>query len=116
MSSGVYTCKATDITGVPEKGEITGGSLDEAKFKLKERGLNVTSIEEKATGLQMELSLMPKRVKAKDLTIMTRQLSVMVSSGMTLLRSFYVLEEQIEHPKLKEVLSQVREDIEGGMF
>jgi type IV pilus assembly protein PilC len=37
-----------------------------------------------------------------------------VSSGMTLLRAFYVLEEQVEHKKLKEVLGQVREGIEGG--
>jgi type IV pilus assembly protein PilC len=39
----------------------------------------------------------------------------MVSSGMTLLRSFYVLEDQVENPKLKDTLSAVREDIESGL-
>ena len=46
---------------------------------------------------------------------MSRQLATMVSSGMTLLRAFYVLEEQIENPKLRETISAVREDIEAGL-
>ncbi len=116
MASGIYTFKATDTAGIPEKGEIKGDSLEDVRLQLKDRGLIVQSVEEKATGMQMEIQLLPKKVKAKDLTVMTRQLSVMVSSGMTLLRAFYVLEEQVEHPKLKEILSKVREDIEGGQL
>ena len=46
---------------------------------------------------------------------MTRQLATMISSGMTLLRTFYVLEEQVENKKLKETLGLVREDIEAGL-
>jgi type IV pilus assembly protein PilC len=116
MASGVYTFQATDITGLPEKGEITGTSLQDVQSQLEARGLKVQKLDEKATGMKMEITLLPKRVKAADLTIMTRQLSVMVSSGMTLLRAFYVLEEQIEHPKLKETMQHVREDIEAGLF
>jgi type IV pilus assembly protein PilC len=47
---------------------------------------------------------------------MTRQLATMVSSGMTLLRAFYVLEDQVENPRLKETLRSVREDIEAGLL
>jgi len=39
----------------------------------------------------------------------------MISSGMTLLRAFYVLEEQVENPKLRDTLRAVREDIEAGL-
>ena len=46
---------------------------------------------------------------------MTRQLATMISSGMTLLRAFYVLEEQIENTKLRETVAGVREDIEAGL-
>jgi len=45
---------------------------------------------------------------------MTRQLATMVASGMTLLRAFYVLEEQIENDKLREAITTVREEIEAG--
>jgi type IV pilus assembly protein PilC len=75
----------------------------------------VTEVAEKKSGLSMEIAL-PQRVKAADLTIMTRQLSTMVSSGMTLLRAFHVLEDQVENKKLKEVIEKVREDIEAGLL
>ncbi|HVL96813.1 MAG TPA: type II secretion system F family protein [Solirubrobacteraceae bacterium] len=114
-SSGVYTFKAVDPTGIPQKGEITGASKAAVTDELRSRGLTIQDVTEKPTGLKMEIAL-PKRVKAADLTVMTRQLSTMVSSGMTLLRAFYVLEEQVENPKLKETLGKVREDIEAGLL
>ncbi|MEA2124778.1 MAG: type pilus assembly protein PilC [Solirubrobacteraceae bacterium] len=114
-NSGTFTYQATDITGLPYKGEIVGQSKQSVTDELKSRGLVVQKLEQKATGLKMDINIGSKKVKASDLTIMTRQLSVMVSSGMTLLRAFYVLEEQIEHPKLKETMGQVREDIESGL-
>jgi type IV pilus assembly protein PilC len=54
-------------------------------------------------------------VKPTELTVMSRQLATMISSGMTLLRAFYVLEDQVENDKLRETVSQVREDIESGL-
>jgi type IV pilus assembly protein PilC len=63
----------------------------------------------------MEIQLGPKRVKASELTVMTRQLATMISSGMTLLRAFYVLEDQLENKLLKETVGRVREDIESGI-
>src|SRR3712207_4839027 len=73
------------------------------------------ALEEKKSGLQMELRLGPKRVKQHELTVMSRQLATMISSGMTLLRAFYVLEDQIENPLLRETIGAVREDIEAGL-
>jgi type IV pilus assembly protein PilC len=114
-SSGVFTFKAVDLAGVPQKGELVGASKQAVSDELRARGLTVMDVEQKKTGLSLEIGL-PKRVKASELTVVTRQLSTMVSSGMTLLRAFYVLEEQVENPKLKETLSAVREDIEAGLL
>ena len=46
---------------------------------------------------------------------MTRQFSTMVSSGMSMLRALYVLEEQSENDKLKEAVASVRKDVEAGL-
>jgi type IV pilus assembly protein PilC len=94
---------------------MSGPSKAAVSEELRQQGLTVMDVTEKKTGLNVEIGL-PKRVKAADLTVMTRQLSTMVSSGMTLLRAFYVLEEQVENPKLKETLGAVREDIEAGLL
>src|SRR5215203_7562215 len=56
-----------------------------------------------------------KRVKADDLVIATRQLSTMVSSGMSLLRALYVIEEQTENDKLRDIWIEVRKDVEAGL-
>jgi len=114
-AAATFAFKAVDLTGVPQKGTIVGESLAAVTDELKGRGLTVTAVEEKGTGLNLEIRL-PQRVKPSDLTVMTRQLATMVSSGMTLLRSFHVLEEQIEHKKLKETVEKVREDIETGLL
>jgi type IV pilus assembly protein PilC len=115
MSAATFVYKAVDGAGVPSKGEITGATKQAAIDELRQQGLKVMDLVEKKSGLQMELSLGPKRVKAAELTVMTRQLATMISSGMTLLRAFYVLEDQIENKLLKETISRVREDIESGI-
>jgi type IV pilus assembly protein PilC len=82
--------------------------------ELKARGLTVMQIKEKKAGFNAEITLV-KRVKAAELTVMSRQLATMISSGMTLLRAFHVLEEQIENKMLRETIGAVREDIEAGI-
>src|SRR3954462_4954249 len=114
MSAAVWTYKAVDASGVPSNGTITGATKDAVSEQLRTQGLKVIQLAEKKSGMQMELTLV-KRVKAAELTVMTRQLATMISSGMTLLRAFYVLEDQIENKLLKETVSLVREDIESGL-
>jgi type IV pilus assembly protein PilC len=115
MAAATFVFKAVDAAGTPEKGEIKGFSRQAVSDELRARGLTVMELVEKKTGFSMELSLGPKKVKAMELTVMTRQLATMISSGMTLLRTFYVLEEQVENKLLKATLSAVREDIESGL-
>jgi type IV pilus assembly protein PilC len=114
MSAAVWSYKAVDGAGVPSNGQISGVSKEAVTEQLRTQGLRVIALAEKKSGLQMELTLV-KRVKATELTVMTRQLATMISSGMTLLRAFYVLEDQIENKLLKETVSAVREDIESGL-
>jgi type IV pilus assembly protein PilC len=114
MAAASFTYKAIDTSGMPSTGEIAGATKDTVLQELKARGLTVMDLKEKKTGFNMEITLV-KRVKAGELTVMTRQLATMISSGMTLLRAFYVLEEQIENKLLRETVAAVREEIEAGI-
>jgi len=115
MAASTFAFKAVDPTGFPHKGLVKGETKQAATDELKARGLTVMAVDEKGSGLKFEIAL-PQRIKPADLTVMTRQLATMVSSGLTLMRSFHVLEEQIEHKKLKETVEKVREDIETGLL
>jgi type IV pilus assembly protein PilC len=114
MAASTFNYKAVDASGIPSTGEIVGATKEAVTEELKARGLTVMDLKEKKSGLQAEITLI-KRVKAQELTIMTRQLATMIASGMTLLRAFYVLEEQIENKLLRETVGAVREDIESGL-
>jgi type IV pilus assembly protein PilC len=111
-----YAFKAVDLAGVPSRGQMEADSKQAVTDQLRGRGLIVLDIDEQKSAFNVEdLFERFQKVKARDITVMTRQLSTMVSSGMSLLRAFYILEEQTESKLLKEVLAQIRRDIEAGI-
>src|SRR5256714_5931715 len=111
-----YTFRAIDLAGVPAQGELDAGSKQAVTDELRQRGLIALDIVEQKTGVtSQDLLDRFKRIKAHDLTVMTRQLATMVASGMSILRAFHVLEDQTENEKLKGILAQVRQDVEAGI-
>ena len=109
-----YAFKAVDLTGRQAKGEVEADSKQAVADQLKSRGLIVVDIADKASSKEIKLPGKDK-VKAADLTIMTRQLATMVSSGMTILKALYVLESQTESKPLADTLVKVRKDVEAGL-
>ena len=111
-----FTFKALDLSGVSTSGEVEAENKQHVASQLRAKGLIVVDIEEKKGSSDVgDIMARFKRVKAQELTVATRQLSTMISSGMSLLRALYVLEEQAENDKLKEALTQVRGDVEAGI-
>jgi type IV pilus assembly protein PilC len=109
-----FVFRAIDVAGVPARGEVEAENKQVVSDQLKSRGLIVLDIAAKRGSKEISLDFL-KRVKAHDLTIMTRQLSTMVASGMTILRALYVLEEQTESKPLRQALTQIRKDVEAGL-
>jgi len=112
MSTFVF--KAIDLTGAKSRGEVEADSKQAVADQLKARGLVVLDIAEKGGSKDIEFAFL-KRVKPNDLAVFSRQLSTMISSGMSILRAMYVLEEQTESKFLKETIVAVRKDVEAGL-
>src|SRR5207248_5688792 len=112
MSTFAY--KALDPTGTTIQGEVEADDKVAVASQLRSRGLIVVDIDEQGAG-QGDIFARFKKVKADELTVATRQFSTMVSSGMSMLRALYVLEEQQENDKLKEAFASVRKDVEAGL-
>jgi type IV pilus assembly protein PilC len=110
-----YAFKALDLSGAPTKGEMDAGDKAAVAAQLRSKGLIVVDIEELVPKSAGDLLARWKKVKGDDLVIATRQLSTMVNSGMSLLRSLYIIEEQTESEKLREVFVEVRKDVEAGL-
>src|SRR3954468_19845512 len=110
-----YAFKALDLAGSPSKGEMEAGDKQAVAAQLRSKGLIVIDIEEQTPASAGDLLARFRKVKSDDLVITTRQLSTMVNSGMSLLRSLYIIEEQTESDKLREVFIAVRKDVEAGL-
>ncbi|NQW89883.1 type II secretion system F family protein [Curtobacterium sp. VKM Ac-2861] len=115
---------AFDYRGRDGAGKLVKGRLDassEGAAVQRLRGMGVSPIaitESKAgTGLQTEIKIpgFEKGVGLKDLAIMSRQASTMLTSGLSLLRALSILADQTENKKLKDILGKVRDDVERGV-
>jgi type IV pilus assembly protein PilC len=109
-----YVFKAIDTAGIKAKGEVDADSKQAVSDQLKSRGLIVLDIADKHSSREINLTFF-ESVNATELAVFARQLATMISSGMSILRALYVLEEQTESKMLKETIVAVRKDVEAGL-
>lgn len=114
----VYAYKAKGIDGNVLEGTVQAGQKNEAVDRLKAQKLVILEIGEKTPGpLDAIQGFFKKKgkVTSKDLVLFSRQLSTLVSAGVPIVQGLGILEAQAENPAFKEVLGEVRADIEGGL-
>lgn len=110
-----FAYKAIDpLRGGSVEGEIEAESQYGVSEHLRSKGLIAVQIKEQKPTDVGDLFARWKKVDSGSLVVFTRQLSTMVDSGVSLLRALYILEEQTEDELLKQVISDVRDDIEAG--
>jgi type IV pilus assembly protein PilC len=116
MAVKTFSYEALDSTGTLLKGKIDSESADAAARTLSDQRLVPLSVAGAGEGLQKDLKIpgFRGRTTLKDLAIFSRQFASMTSSGLTLLRSLSILEDQASKPKFKAAVSQVRQDVQGG--
>ena len=124
----VFQYEAMDNTGLEVKDIIEAATEDEAQQIIRDQGLYVTRIRERASKKsktqtskkQQKTSTSRKKsfsiggVSSKKLTTFTRQLSTLQDAGLPILRSLRILEGQSKPGPLKNSLGDVIDDIEGG--
>jgi type IV pilus assembly protein PilC len=114
-----YTYVAKDATGQVISGTIDAADDRTVASRLMEMGYYVTSISkgsgEKGMKMNINIKLPGKRkVGLKDLVLFCRQFSTMINAGVSLVRCLNILQEQTSNAGLKQILSSVQQEIEGG--
>lgn len=108
----IFSYTANNASGKSIQGVIEADDRESAIASLKRQQLHPLVVtESKKFNLNIFSS---KKVKTKDITIFTRQLSTMVSAGVPLNRSFLTLQEQAENAYFKKVIGDMSRQIEGG--
>ncbi|MDT4901992.1 MAG: type pilus assembly protein PilC [Pseudonocardiales bacterium] len=107
---------AIDGKGKRTKGKVEATSDGAAASSLRAQGVIPLSLTEAGRGLSKDITIpgLGGRIGLKDLAIFARQFATMSSSGLSLLRSLAILEEQASKPKLGIAIREVRRDVESG--
>ena len=111
-----YTYKVRDRQGKLLEGSLEADSSQLVVNRLRQMGYTPIAIDQKDdAGLQKELKLpFGGKPKIKDVAVFSRQFATMINSGLSLLRSLYILTDQTENAALAKVVDEVRQDVEKG--
>lgn len=110
-----YQYKAVNERGTTVTDTIVAKNKKLAKAELEARGWNIEKINVDIGGVvQAFFGSSIGGVSYKDRLVMTRNLAVMVRSGMTLDESISILAEQSTNVKLTSILTQLNESIRAG--
>jgi type IV pilus assembly protein PilC len=102
-----YRWEGKDKSGKLVKGEVRAVGDAVAATQLRRQGINVTSIKKTRSGGG-------KKITQKDLTLFTRQLAVMMKSGVPLLQSFDIVGKGHHNPSVARLLNDIKTDVETG--
>src|SRR3954464_3202302 len=113
-----YRYETKNAAGKVNAGIINAANLGEASTQLRARGEYILALapgDDKAgakKGLgSISLSFGPG---AKDVQNFTSQLSVMIRAGISIRAAIEGISEQVENPKFKQMLIQMKKDVESG--
>lgn len=95
-------------------GEREASSQDELRSLLRREQIVLTQASEKGREISIPKLGRNKKVKAKELAVFTRQFSVMIDAGLPLVQCLDILAEQQQNAFFKDVLRQVRQNVEEG--
>ena len=121
MSSEHFTYKGISA-GKYVEGNIEAINQEEASFKLKEQKIIITNLvrtkkkaAEKPKKKGGGFSFGKKAVKPQDVVIFSKQFATMVKAGLPILNVLAMIRDQIEHPTVKEIVEDIRKNLEGGV-
>ncbi len=110
-----YAFKGRNRLNEMVSGEKTAASQDELRQMLRNEQITMTQASEKGKEFSFpKIGKRGQKVKSKELAVFTRQFSVMIDAGLPLVSCLEIMAEQQENVFFKEVLHQVRQNVEEG--
>lgn len=109
--AGLYRYKGKNKDGRPVQGEMTGANATIIKAQLRKQGVMASQIKKKPKPLFKQ----SKPIKAADIATFTRQMATMMKAGVPLVQSFEIVAEGVENESMKELITEIMEDVSSGM-
>src|SRR5829696_704125 len=113
-----YRYESKNSAGKVTSGVLSAANLAAASADLRNRGEYILALAPVDAGKRKAFSLSDISISfgpgAKDVQAFTSQLSVMIRAGISIRAAIEGISEQVENPKFKEMLVQMKRDVESG--
>jgi type IV pilus assembly protein PilC len=112
---GEFVCRVADANGRVYSHVEAAGTQAEARQKLADRGLYVYSVEGRnslLSGIFQQTS--NRQVGGSDFLILNQQFNTLIKAGLPILRALDLLAERAASPRLRPVVSQIRDRVREG--
>ncbi len=112
---GQFHCRVADADGRVFSHVEPASSLEEARQKLVDRGLYVYSVESRGGRLAALVRQKSGReIGGSEFLILNQQFNTLIKAGLPILKALDLLATRASAPKLRPVVSQVRDRVREG--
>lgn len=108
----MFVWEGTDKSGKRVKGEMSGQSDALVKANLRRQGVNPLKVKKKPKSFFNKSG--KSKITPKDITVFSRQLATMMSSGVPLVQAFEIVGRGHENAGMQELILGVKADVEAG--
>jgi len=109
-----FKYETIDSAGSSSKGVIDAPNINDASKTLRADGRYIASLAPDTGSSVLNMKIGSPRLKTKDLMLICRQLSSLLSAGITVIRALDMLYQQMESKKAREVIGNIYESIQTG--
>ena len=117
-----YACKLVDSSGALTERSISAKSMGELYQIIDRSGERLISAKKAALNLSLDMDInellgreaKTKKLDPKDLSMFTRQLEMLLNTGIPMLDALSALEEAAVSPNLKKVVSTLKGRVTQG--
>jgi type IV pilus assembly protein PilC len=119
-----FVYKVRDNQGRVSEAYAQAESANVLKIRLQARGVDVIDIKERTRPQALRLDAQEsldkvaalfEQITLKDMVVFSRQFAALVGSGVSMLRTLYIIVDQCPNKKLKRAIDDVRRLVESGL-
>lgn len=107
----VFAYSARTVGGELKQDEIELPTRDEVIKYLRKRRLIPVTVRVKPKEIKLG---MKRKVKTREMVILTRQFATMINAGLPLVKALQILAEQVTNPTIQAAIEKVVHDVESG--
>lgn len=106
-----FRWKGINSLGKKTSGQMLALSELEVRDKLKEQHIQVKKLKRGSVSL---LTRLAHRVKPRDITLLTRQLATMLTTGVPIVQALKLVADNHRKAEMKSILLQISKGVEAG--